>query len=75
MKMNSTAISHTRARTFAATGLLALAIFAAAAVPARASTRRQQGTTAPDTIRGIVFDSLLHQPIPEATVQANAGTY
>jgi carboxypeptidase family protein len=75
MQMNSTAISHMRARTFAATGLLALATFAMAAVPARASTRRQQGTTAPDTIRGIVFDSLLHQPIPEATVQANAGSY
>ncbi len=26
-----------------------------------------------DTIQGIVFDSLLHQPIPNATVQADAG--
>jgi hypothetical protein len=74
MQMNSTAISHSFRRIFVATGLLAFALFAAAA-PARASTRWQQGTTAPDTIRGIVFDSLLHQPIPEATVQANAGTY
>ena len=28
---------------------------------------------APDTIRGIVFDSLMHQPIPDATVQADSG--
>ena len=30
-------------------------------------------SAAPDTIRGIVFDSLLHQPIPDATVQSDAG--
>ncbi len=75
MQMNSTAISLPRVRNLAATGLLAVAAFAAAVAPAHAATRRQQGTAAPDTIRGIVFDSLLHQPIPEATVQANAGTY
>jgi hypothetical protein len=69
MQMNSTAISRSLQRRLAAAGLLVLV--AAASVPARA----QQGTTVPDTIRGIVFDSLLHQPIPEATVQANAGEY
>ena len=37
--------------------------------------RAQQTAAMPDTIRGVVFDSLLHQPIPEATVQANAGVY
>lgn len=66
--MNSTAASRSRPWHLAAAGLLALA---AAIAPLRA----QQGGSVPDTIRGVVFDSLLHQPIPEATVQANAGVY
>jgi hypothetical protein len=69
MQMISSATSYPRERRAAAAGLL-FAVFAAAA-PVRA----QQGASVPDTIRGIVFDSLLHQPIPEATVQANSGTY
>ena len=70
MQMNRTVTSHSRPRRLAAMGLLAAAT-AAVSMPARA----QQGASTPDTIRGIVFDSLLHQPIPEATVQANAGAY
>lgn len=70
MQMNRTATSHPRPRRAAAAGLLFAAVVAAAA-PVRA----QQGASVPDTIRGIVFDSLLHQPIPEATVQANSGVY
>lgn len=66
--MNCTATFHSRPWHLAAAGLLALA---AAVAPVRA----QQGGAVPDTIRGIVFDSLLHQPIPEATVQANDGVY
>ena len=51
---------------------LALAILTMSARPAHAATGR--ATAAPlDTIRGIVFDSLLHQPIPDATVQSDAG--
>ena len=72
--MNGIAISHPRLRVFFSTGLVAIAAFAGAAVPARASTGRlHPGSAAPDTIRGIVFDSLLHQPIPDATVQADDG--
>ena len=70
MQMNSSATSHPWSRRAAAAGLF-FAAFVAAAAPVRA----QQGASVPDTIRGIVFDSLLHQPIPEATVQANSGTY
>ncbi len=74
MRMNGIAISHPRQRVFFLTGLVAIAVFAGAAVPARASTGRlYPGSAAPDTIRGIVFDSLLHQPIPDATVQADEG--
>jgi hypothetical protein len=72
--MNGIAISHMRLRLFFSMGLAALAAFAGVSVPARASIRRPHPNSAPtDTIRGIVFDSLLHQPIPDATVQADDG--
>ena len=74
MRMNGIAISHPRLRVFFSAGLVAFAAFASAAAPARASTGRLHPDSAvPDTIRGIVFDSLLHQPIPDATVQADEG--
>ena len=76
MQMNGIAISGARTRACFSAGLVALAALASGAVPARASTgRSHQPSAAPDTIRGIVFDSLLHQPIPDATVQADAGAY
>jgi hypothetical protein len=63
-----------RPRFLCSAGLAALAIVASAAAPASASSRRLgPGSAARDTIRGIVFDSLLHQPIPDATVQADEG--
>lgn len=53
---------------------LTLALLATSALPAHAATGRARSLPAPlDTIRGIVFDSLLHQPIPDATVQSDAG--
>jgi hypothetical protein len=67
MQTASTAGVRPFVRLLTAAGLLVLA--------AAATARAQQGGAVPDTIRGIVFDSLLHQPIPEATVQANAGVY
>jgi hypothetical protein len=67
MQIINTASVRSCARQLAAAALLVLA----ATAPARA----QQGGAVPDTIRGIVFDSLVHQPLAEATVQANAGTY
>jgi hypothetical protein len=74
MRMNGIAISHPRLRVFFSAGLVAFVAFAGAAPPARASTGRlHPGSAAPDTVRGIVFDSLLHQPIPDATVQADEG--
>jgi hypothetical protein len=75
MQMNEIAISQQRRRAIVPAGLIALAIMAGAAAPAHAAIGgAHTGPAAPDTIRGIVFDSLLHQPIPEATVQADAGT-
>ncbi len=71
MQMNGMAISRPRLAARLSCGLVALAVFAGAAAPARASTARAFAVR--DTIRGIVFDSLLHQPIPDATVQSDAG--
>ena len=74
MQMNGTAISYARLRVFFSTASIALAAFASVAVPVHASAGRPHLSSAtPDTIRGIVFDSLLHQPIPDATVQADEG--
>jgi hypothetical protein len=74
MQMNGIANFDTRRRALLSTGLVALMVLASAAVPARALTDRSHSMLAmPDTIRGIVFDSLLHQPIPNATVQADDG--
>ena len=64
MQMNGMAISRPRLAARLSCGLVALAVFAGAAAPARASTARAFAVR--DTIRGIVFDSLLHQPIPDA---------
>ncbi len=58
-----------RVQLFVSAAAVAIASFAGAAVPARALANPAPA----DTIRGIVFDSLLHQPIPDATVQADAG--
>ncbi len=52
-------------------GLVAAA-FSLAAPSARAAAHDPE-TAATDTIRGVVFDSLLHQPITDASVQADAG--
>jgi carboxypeptidase family protein len=67
MQMNG--IFSKRMRVFVPAAAVAIVSLATAAVPARALTN----SVPPDTIRGIVFDSLLHQPIPDATVQADAG--
>jgi hypothetical protein len=75
MQMNEPTVPRRRLRAGISTGTLALACLMAAGAPAMASSGRPAApVTAPDTIRGIVFDSLLHQPIPEATVQADAGS-
>jgi hypothetical protein len=74
MQMNGIANSDRRRRALLSTGLAALVALTSAAVPARAFTGSSHSMRAvPDTIRGIVFDSLLHQPIPNATVQADDG--
>jgi hypothetical protein len=64
---------HRRARALLSTGLAALAVAVTAAAPAHASGGAPRFPAPGDTIHGIVFDSLLHQPIPNATVQADAG--
>ena len=69
MQMNGIAIFPARLRVFVSTAAMTIAALAGAALPARALTYPAPA----DTIRGIVFDSLLHQPIPDATVQADAG--
>src|SRR5450755_3611116 len=67
MQMNG--ILSPRVRIFVWAAAVTIASLAGAAAPARALTNRAPA----DTIRGIVFDSLLHQPIPDATVQSDAG--
>jgi hypothetical protein len=74
MQMNGIAISQRRVRALISAGLVAFAAVATAALPVRALARLPQTRAGGDTIRGIVFDSLLHQPIPNATVQADAGS-
>ncbi len=58
-----------RVRVFVSAAAMMIASLASGVVPARALANPAPA----DTIRGIVFDSLLHQPIPDATVQADAG--
>ena len=66
---------HPRFSAFRCASLAVLAALGSVAIPAHASAGRLHPYSAVrDTIRGIVFDSLLHQPIPDATVQANDGT-
>jgi hypothetical protein len=72
MPMNGMHTSRTRILIPA--GLMAIALIAIAPPSADASSRTaQQAQSKVDTIHGIVFDSLLHQPIPNATVQADDG--
>jgi hypothetical protein len=72
--MNGIANSRTRRRILVSTGLLMVVALLSVAIPASASASRSRPDSAvPDTIRGIVFDSLLHQPITDATVQADNG--
>lgn len=74
MQMNRIHTSPRQPRIVLAVALTALVALVAFAVPARASDGRARSTfSAPDTIRGIVFDSLLHEPIPDASVQADNG--
>jgi hypothetical protein len=63
------AIFSPPARVLVSAAAVMIAALAGTAAPARALVI----PAAADTIRGIVFDSLLHQPIPDATVQADAG--
>lgn len=73
-QMNEIAIPYARVRALMLSAFAAAVVFAGAATPAHASVRRfQNPAPKPDTIRGVVFDSLLHQPIPDATVQSDAG--
>jgi hypothetical protein len=67
-------MSHRRVRALVSTGFVVFAASVAAAVPVSALAGAPQARTGGDTIQGIVFDSLLHQPIPNATVQADAGS-
>lgn len=61
-------------RVLVAAGLIALAASVGLAVPAHASDGRlRSASSVRDTIHGVVFDSLLHQPIPDASVQADNG--
>ena len=61
----------TRHITVGFAGLVAAALSLAA--PAARAAAHVHESAAIDTIRGVVFDSLLHQPLTEATVQADAG--
>jgi carboxypeptidase family protein len=72
MQMTDAAFSVRRSQAGFSAGLLALSFMGASALPVRADRVRPL-PAALDTIRGIVFDSLLHQPIPDATVQSDAG--
>jgi hypothetical protein len=72
MQMNGLAISYRRLLATLSAGLVSIALLGASASPPRAVPAVIH-PAARDTIRGIVFDSLLHQPIPDATVQADAG--
>lgn len=74
MQMNGLAISYRRLLAAVSACLVSAALLVASALPASAAPARAlTNPPALDTIRGIVFDSLLHQPIPDATVQADAG--
>lgn len=74
MQMNRIAASKRRSRCVLAAGLIAFGALSGFATPARAlNGPSRTALPALDTIRGIVFDSLLHQPIPDASVQADNG--
>ena len=74
MQMNGMANTNAVRWASLSMGLVAIMALVGAAIPARASTGRPHSRSAvQDTIRGIVFDSLLHQPITDATVQADDG--
>ncbi len=74
MQMNGLAISYRRLRAGFSAAVVSSTLLGTSALPARAATGPVlTNPPALDTIRGIVFDSLLHQPIPDATVQADAG--
>ena len=80
MQMNDADFFSRRARSGFSAGVITLLLLAGSALPVSAATAATAGPgpsrslpSPLDTIRGIVFDSLLHQPIPDATVQSDAG--
>jgi hypothetical protein len=77
MQMNDADFFSRRARSGFSAGVITLLLLAGSALPVSAAPAApgppRSLPSPPDTIRGIVFDSLLHQPIPDATVQSDAG--
>lgn len=71
--MNDMHWPHPRARILIPAVLMAIALVVVPAPAFASHWTGQQAQSKVDTLHGIVFDSLLHQPIPNASVQADDG--